>query len=240
VDVPRKEQGVKADIVQQTSVAAPVAAPVATPEDSTVSEMVEPEKIATVETEPLKLNGSLPTIVLNPGNDEMPPYEPNNTVIEEYSPEGQGQEKVMDSDDEEEEVKITSLEDQIKDLEEEIERKSSFSGSYQPEEENQDTPVVMETTVPKTSNNVQSSPQAGSHVVNSTKSGPEAAPSSGGGCCRMFLFTFFFVFLTVTVTAIALMSSNLEHPLLTQLRLHLQFVNPVRDYITDRVQSLMS
>ncbi|XP_056021884.1 FERM domain-containing protein 5-like isoform X3 [Ostrea edulis] len=236
VDVPRKEQGVKADIVQQTSVSAPVA----TPEDSTVSEMVEPEKITTVETEPPKLNGSLPTIVLNPGNDEMPPYEPNNTVIEEQSPEGQGQENVPDSDDEEEEVKKPSLEDQIKDLEEEIERKSSFSGSYQPEEEDQDTPIVMETTVPKASNNVQSSPLTGSHVVNSTKSTPEVAPSSGGGCCRMFLFTFFFVFLTLTVTAIALLSSNLEHPLLTQLRLHLQFVDPVREYIMDRIHSIMS
>ncbi|XP_062580054.1 FERM domain-containing protein 5-like isoform X2 [Saccostrea cucullata] len=239
VDVPSKEPSIKADIVQ-APVTAPVAAPVATPEDSVVSEVVEPEKITATETEPLKQNGSLPATVLNPQSDEMPPYEPNHTVIEEQSPvkEGQGRQEISDSDEDEEEVVKPSLEDQIKDLEEEIERKSSFSGSYQPEAEVQEEAVL--TTVPKSSNNILSAPLTQNHVGNSTKSTAVETTSTGGGCCRMFLFTFFFVFLTLTVTAITLLSSNLDHPLLTQLRQHLQFVNPVRDYVMDRINSFLS
>ncbi|XP_061172921.1 FERM domain-containing protein 5-like isoform X2 [Saccostrea echinata] len=235
VDVPSKEPSIMADIVQQ----APVTAPVATPEDSIVSEVVEPEKITATETEPLKQNGSLPAIVLNSESEEMPPYEPNHTVIEEQSPvkEGKGHQEISDSD-EEEEVKKPSLEEQLKDLEEEIERKSSFSGSYQPEADVQEEVIL--TTVPKSSNNVQSSPHKQNHLGTSTKSTAVEPTSTGSGCCRMFLFTFFFVFLTLTVTAIALLSSNLDHPLLTQLRQHLQFVNPVRDYVMDRINSFFS
>lgn len=244
VDVPVREPAKKIEVVQPATTIAQVTAPVATPEDSIVSEIVEPEKTTTTETEPPKQNGSIPTVVLNSGNDEIPPYEPNFTVIEEPSPVKEGSVRAPsdseDDDVEENEAKKTSLEDQIKDLEEEIERKSSFSGSYQPVENVQEETVVKETVVPKASNNVQSTPNSENHVGNSTKSMTEEAQSGGGGCCRVFLLTFFFIFLTLTVTAIALLNSSLDHPLLTQLRQHVQFLNPARDYIMHRLNSFLS
>lgn len=247
VDVPKREPAKKIEVVQPATTIAQVTAPVATPEDSVVSEIVEPEKTTSTETEPPKQNGSIPTVVLNSGNDEIPPYEPNFTVIEDPSPvkEDSVQRAQPDSDDDEDEVeeneaKKTSLEDQIKDLEEEIERKSSFSGSYQPEENVQEEIVIKETVVPKASNNVQSTPNSENHVGNSTKSVTEEPQSGGGGCCRVFLLTFFFIFLTLTVTAIALLNSSLDHPLLTQLRQHVQFLNPARDYVMHRMNSFMS
>lgn len=244
MDVPVREPAKKIEVVQPATTIAQVTAPVATPEDSIVSEIVEPEKTTTTETEPPKQNGSIPTVVLNSGNDEIPPYEPNFTVIEEPSPVKEGSVRApSDSEDdevEENETKKTSLEDQIKDLEEEIERKSSFSGSYQPVENVQEETVVKETVVPKASNNVQSKPNSENHVGNSTKSMTEEAQSGGGGCCRVFLLTFFFIFLTLTVTAIALLNSSLDHPLLTQLRQHVQFLNPARDYIMHRLNSFLS
>lgn len=247
VDVPKREPAKKIEVVQPATTIAQVTAPVATPEDSVVSEIVEPKKTTSTETEPPKQNGSIPTVVLNSGNDEIPPYEPNFTVIEDPSPvkEDSVQRAQPDSDDDEDEVeeneaKKTSLEDQIKDLEEEIERKSSFSGSYQPEENVQEETVIKETVVPKASNNVQSTPNSENHVGNSTKSVTEEPQSGGGGCCRVFLLTVFFIFLTLTVTAIALLNSSLDHPLLTQLRQHVQFLNPARDYIMHRMNSFMS
>nr|XP_022330368.1 FERM domain-containing protein 5-like isoform X3 [Crassostrea virginica] len=250
VDVPNRESAKKPEVVQPVVTIATVTAPVATPEDSIVSEIVEPEKTTSTEMDqPLKQNGSIPSVVLNSGEEVLPPYEPNFTVIEEQSPvkAASVQEAAVDSDEDEddeeekeEDTKKPSLEDQIRNLEEEIERKSSFSGSYQPEADVQETPVVMETVVPKVSNNIQSSPDIENHVGNSTKSPTEEPASSGAGCCRVFLLTFFFIFITLTVTAIVLLNSNLDHPLLTELRHHVQFINPARDYIRDRMNKLMS
>ena len=118
--------------------------------------------------------------------------------------------------DQEEDAKAAkSLEDQIIELEKEYERKT--------EEQNH---VPKETIEATTAGKTESQPD-------------KAAPKKGGcSCVRVLATTFFFVFLTLTVALCVVMFSDIQHPVMNELRTHLHFLDPTRDYILDKYNSV--
>ncbi|KAJ8304098.1 hypothetical protein KUTeg_017681, partial [Tegillarca granosa] len=214
----------KAEVIPPSPI---VKAPVALPE--LVVESVESKEVNMLKSEPPpKLNGSIPTAVMETTFDAMPAYEPNQTMEDS-------------SEDEVIEAK-PSLEDQLKNLEEEIIRKDSFRETNHVDAE-KTSPVVNEVVMPCKVNNVESTPNTNTNSKIQEKTTPSSivqepppSKSKGVSCCRVILFTFMFVFLTLTVVMVVVLNSNIDHPFVNEFREHLKFVTPVRDYITDKVQ----
>lgn len=215
----------KAEVIPPSPV---VKAPMALPE--LVVESVESKEVNMLKSEPPpKLNGSIPTGVMETTFDVTPPYEPNQTIEDS-------------SEDEIIEAK-PSLEDQLKNLEEEIIRKESFRETNHVDAE-KTSPVVNEVVMPCKVNNVESTPNTNTNskiqgeTTPSVVQEPPTPKSKGASCCRIILFTFMFVFLTLTVVMVVVYNSNIDHPFVNEFRDHLKFVTPVRDYITDKVQGI--
>ena len=220
-----------------------IVAPMAPHEDSSLDEVIEHENVVQVESMgSKKMNGSVPSHVLETSIDTLPNYEPEQTILDDTVT------KVTteydESYDTEDDVINTSLEDQIKDLEEYITRKDS-----EPMQPNnvgvaQEEPVVEETVEPVMSNSNQSAlPSPKENDVSQVTAKPTNAvdnkKSNGVGCCKIMFFTFFFIFVTLTVTLIVILNSNIQHPLLNELRHRMEFIDPVRDYITHKMNTIL-
>jgi hypothetical protein len=180
--------------------------------------------------------------VLETSIDTLPNYEPEQTILDntvtkvttEYD----------ESYDTEDDVINTSLEDQIKDLEEYITRKDSEPMQPNNVGVTQEEPVVEETVEPVMSNSNQSAlPSPKENDVSQVTAKPTNAvdnkKSNGVGCCKIMFFTFFFIFVTLTVTLIVILNSNIQHPLLNELRHRMEFIDPVRDYITHKMNTIL-
>ncbi|KAL5004969.1 hypothetical protein ScPMuIL_018425 [Solemya velum] len=203
VDVPG-HSSVAASKVEILQKGPHVHAPLASQEE-VIIEDIKPQSTATVETSaPCKENGGIPTLVIGDSFELSQAYEPEISVLEtggDISPK-------------------PSLDDQIKELEEQWDRIKSEPNHVSP---------------------LESTPAKPQNAANKTESGnPSGALKKPAGisCCRILLYTFFFVFLTLTVLTVVLLNSNIEHPLVTELHEHFAFVIPVRDYIQDRVHSV--
>ncbi|KAK3098300.1 hypothetical protein FSP39_018095, partial [Pinctada imbricata] len=237
VDVPGGKTNTVA--VAELSPTGPIVkAPMAKPEETAIEEDIKPQETIATEVAP-KLNGGIPSVVVE-GPDELPPYEPNQTVTEE--PQGRGDEdtsvnKEESEEEEEEESRKSrpSLEDQIKDLEEQMERKLIFTESNHVDRKDESP----ETITPQTTNHVQGTPVTENDTKPQTDV-PEPTKPRGASCCKIFIMTFFVIFLTLTVTALVIMNSNSKHEAVVKIQEHLQFVNPVRDFISDKVNLIMS
>lgn len=179
-------------------------APLASQEE-VIIEDIKPQTASSVEAHvPHKENGGIPTLVLEDSIELAQAYEPEISVLEtggDISPK-------------------PSLDEQIKELEEQWDRIRSEPNHVGP---------------------LESTPAKPQNAANKTESGnPSGALKKPAGisCCRILLYTFFFVFLTLTVLTVLLLNSNIEHPLVTELHEHFAFVIPVRDYIHDRMHSV--
>ena len=202
------------------------------PQEDIVIEKVEPVQASaqeTVNTPPspvkeIKTNGAIPTISLD---ESLLPYEPEQTIIDDLIEESSAPIIERHPDTPEEITSRVSLEQQLRDLEEEVARKESFSKSNHVEE-----PITEENI---TSNNVQPTNNIESvKGVNSNQVSP--APPKGVSCCRVFMYTFFFLCLTLTVVIVVLVHSDIKHPLLDQVKQQVKFIDPVRDYLLHSMQ----
>ena len=128
-----------------------------------------------------------------------------------YEPE----ETVLDQDDEK---NAKSLEEQVLELEKEYEKM---------QQENH----IEDTVQPSKVANTESTPTMPSQSSSE-------APKKGGSCGKILAFTFFSIFVTLTVTACVVMFSDIQHPFMQQLRSHLTFLEPTRDFILDKYQEI--
>lgn len=218
-----------------------IVAPMAPQEDSSLDEVIEHQNVVQVESMAAKkMNGSVPTHVLETSIDSLPNYEPEQTILDDSVT------KVTteydESYDTEDDIQNTSLEDQIKDLEEYITRKDSEP--MQPNHVGQEELVIEETVEPVKSNRNQSAlPSPKENDVSQATVIPtnevDNKKPNGVGCCKIMFFTFFFIFVTLTVTLIVILNSNIQHPLLNELRHQLEFIDPVRDYITHKMNTIL-
>ncbi|XP_071166550.1 FERM domain-containing protein 5-like isoform X18 [Mytilus edulis] len=242
IDVTHKETKEKSSPVTNLAPSPIVVAPMAASEDSSLDEVIEHNKVVQVESEPpKKMNGSVPTHVLETTFDSMPNYEPEQTILEDSINNLAGYDESYDT---EEDVTKSSLEDQIKDLEDYIIKKDS-----EPQQSNHVTkqePVLEETVAPVKSNRNQSAPPAQKeNDVSPVTAQPasqvvEEKPKNGGvGCCKILFFTLFFILVTLAVTLIVILNSNIKHPMVSELRKQFKFIDPVRDYITHKVHAIL-
>ena len=72
----------------------------------------------------------------------------------------------------------------------------------------------------------------------SQKEAKEAPKKGGCSCVKLMGVTFFSVFLTLTVAVCVVMFSDIQHPVMNDLRTHLHFLEPTRDYIRDTYNSM--
>lgn len=210
-------------------------------EDSSLDEVIEHNIAPVVESSPpKKMNGTVVTHVLETTFDAntTPDYEPEQTILEDSIQKGP---EIDESYDTEEDVTKSSLEDQIRDLEDYIIRKDS-----EPAMPNHVTeePVIEDMVQPvKTERNQSAAPKE--NDVTPVTATPktqviEGKENNGGvGCCKILFFTFFFIFVTLTVTLVVILNSDIKHPMLTELRQQLKFIDPVRDFITHKVQAIL-
>ena len=110
-----------------------------------------------------------------------------------------------------------SLEDQIMELEKEYERKT--------EEQNHISTTVQE-EAPKTVK------------LESQQENKAVAKKGGCSCVKVLAMTFFSVFLTLSVGVCVVMFSDIQHPVMNELRTHLHFLDPTRDYILDQYNAV--
>ncbi|XP_021346087.1 FERM domain-containing protein 5-like isoform X3 [Mizuhopecten yessoensis] len=222
-----------------------VKAPVAVEEDVTIVETIEAVQ-ATVQQSPVKVNGVIPSLVSpEAAEDELPIYEPNLSLIEDEIIEDRKDKDEVDQQEEEDSAPKMSLDEQIRSLEEEILRKDSFSKTNNHVEAEVSGPVLTETVEPQMNNKVGSAPPSSQAVDSSLTNHSQATPDSpvvpkksGPSCCAMFMFTLVFIVLTLAIVAIVIYNSNINHPIAKQLKQQMKFVEPVRDYISHRVQSI--
>lgn len=156
-----------------------------------------------------KQNGGIP-IIVTPAND--------STFDDSYNVSYDPEDSVFGQEDDAKAAK--SLEDQIVELEREYERKA--------EEQNHiSAAVVQETEAPKA-------------VVTESQREDKVAPPKKGGCscARVLATTFFSVFFALTIAACVVMFSDIQHPVMDELRTHLHFLNPARDFILDKYNSV--
>ncbi|XP_052100339.1 FERM domain-containing protein 5-like isoform X6 [Mytilus californianus] len=242
IDVTQKETKEKSSPVTNLAPSPIVVAPMAASEDSSLDEVIEHNKVVQVESEPpKKMNGSVPTHVLETTFDSMPNYEPEQTILEDSINNVTGYDESYDT---EEDVTKSSLEDQIKDLEDYIIKKDSEP--QQPNHVTQQEPVIEETVAPVKSERNQSAPPSQKEndispvTAQPANQAVEEKPKSGGvGCCKILFFTLFFIFVTLAVTLIVILNSNIKHPMVSELRQQFKFIDPVRDYITHKVRAIL-
>lgn len=242
IDVTQKETKEKSSPVTNLAPSPIVVAPMAASEDSSLDEVIEHNKVVQIESEPpKKMNGSVPTHVLETTFDSMPNYEPEQTILEDSINNATGYDESYDT---EEDVTKSSLEDQIKDLEDYIIKKDSEP--QQPNHVTQQEPVMEETVAPvKSERNQTAPPSQKENDISPVTAQPanqavEEKPKSGGvGCCKILFFTLFFIFVTLAVTLIVILNSNIKHPMVSELRQQFKFIDPVRDYITHKVRAIL-
>ncbi|XP_033750839.1 FERM domain-containing protein 5-like isoform X2 [Pecten maximus] len=223
-----------------------VKAPVAVAEDVTIPETIEAVQ-AVEQQSPVKVNGVIPSQAsLESADNELPNYEPNLSLIEdEIIVDGSKDEDEIDDKEEEDSAPKISLDEQIKSLEEEILRKDSFSKTNNHVEPEVAGQVMTETVEPQVNNKAGSAPISSNAVDTSsanhrqaTTDSPVVPKKSGPSCCAVFMFTLLFIVLTLAMVAVVIYNSNINHPIAKQLKQQMKFVEPVRDYITHRVQSI--
>lgn len=59
-------------------------------------------------------------------------------------------------------------------------------------------------------------------------------------CKKVFAYTFFSLFLTLTVSVCVVMFSDVKHPIADEMRNHLTFLEPTRDFLFDKYQELLN
>lgn len=110
-----------------------------------------------------------------------------------------------------------SLEEQVLELEKEVENmeRNHVSDRIKPEQ------TVTQESKPNTSK--------------------EAVPKKGGcSCKKVFAYTFFSLFLTLTVSVCVVMFSDMNHPVANEMRTHLTFLEPTRDFLLHKYQELVN
>lgn len=267
IDAPTNEVKIEQSPITQIPPSPEIVAPMAAQEDSSLDEVIEHDRVVQIEcvppkkvesvppkkAEPVapkkvesaaskKMNGSVHTDVLETSIDTLPNYEPNQTILDDSV--FKVTSEYDESYDTEEDGTKSSLEDQIKDLEEYITRKDSEPLEFNHVGVVKAEPVVEETVEPVVSNRSHSALPSVNEI--GTKPAVIQPPadvtpekSNGVGCCKIVFFTFFFIFVTLTVTLIVILNSNIQHPLLNELRHHLEFIDPVRDYITHKMNTIL-
>ena len=147
-------------------------------------------------------------IIVTPANDDIVEEGHNLSYDPDVSEYGQ----------EDDAIAAKSLEDQIVELEKEYERKT--------EEQNNISATVQEV-------------EASKGVKLESQQEIKAAAKKGGcSCVKVFAMTFFSVFLTLAVGVCVVMFSDIQHPIMNELRTHLHFLEPTRDYILDKYNSV--
>ncbi|XP_069137595.1 FERM domain-containing protein 5-like isoform X1 [Argopecten irradians] len=238
VDVEGLDSSPKVETIPTSPI---VKAPVAVEEDVTIQDVIEPVQAA-VQQSPVKVNGVIPsTTELN--DNELPNYEPNLSLIEDEIIPDKKDEELVDDKEEEDSPPRISLDEQIKSLEEEILRKDSFSKTNNHVEPEMAGDVVTETIKPQVNNKAESAPMSSTDTATAnhrpaTTDTAVVPKKSGASCCAVFMFTLLFIVLTLAVVAVVIYNSNINHPIAKQLKQQMKFVEPVRDYISHRVQSV--
>lgn len=238
VDVEGLDSSPKVETIPTSPI---VKAPVAVEEDVTIQDVIEPVQAA-VQQSPVKVNGVIPsTTELN--DNELPNYEPNLSLIEDEIIPDKKEEELVDDKEEEDSPPRISLDEQIKSLEEEILRKDSFSKTNNHVEPEMAGDVVTETIKPQVNNKAESAPMSRTDTATAnhrpaTTDTAVVPKKSGASCCAVFMFTLLFIVLTLAVVAVVIYNSNINHPIAKQLKQQMKFVEPVRDYISHRVQSV--
>lgn len=244
IDAPPKETKEETTPVSHVAPSPLIVAPMAAQEDSSLDEVIEHNIAPVLETSPpKKMNGSVVTHVLETTFDAnvTPDYEPEQTILEDSVQ--KVQQEIDESYDTEEDATKSSLEEQIRDLENYIIRKDS-----EPQEPNhvKEEPVIEEMVQPvKAEKNQSAVPAPKENDVSPVIATPttqvvESKANNGGiGCCKILFITFFFIFVTLAVTLVVILNSNIKHPMLTELRHQLKFIDPVRDFITHKVQAIL-
>ncbi|XP_046574421.1 FERM domain-containing protein 5-like isoform X16 [Haliotis rubra] len=153
------------------------------------------------------VNGSVPVdpSFLETSTDSMPSYQPNMT---------------MDDDEEDDKTPKPSLDEQIKQLEQQYEKITS--------DQNHITP----------GGKVGASPKAAPASTGTSKSPPKS--SMCATCCKVLTYSILFAVLLMAVTVVVLFYTKLDHPLLDEGRKQLQFLEPVKHYIDDSVEAIAS
>ena len=138
---------------------------------------------------------------------------PESEVSLPYSPEDTVYEP-------EEDAKVAkSLEEQVLELEKEVEKL--------------DTNHVEERIAPVKTVTAESKPNISNNAAVAQK-------SSGSSCKKVFAYTFFSLFLTLTVSVCVVMFSDVKHPIANEIRNHLTFLEPTRDFLLHKYQELVN
>lgn len=191
-----------------------VKAPIATWEDTSIEEeMVVPESAKSIAT--MKQNGGIPIIVTSPSDSMV-----SDTSLS-YNP----QDSLFEHDDDDKVAK--SLDEQMAELEKEYD---------QMQEMNHVSPVSEAPVEAAKVASVESQPNHTSPAAVV----PQKKPSSRCSCGRVFGYTLFSVFLTLTVSVCVLMFSDIQHPVMNEVRSHLTFLEPARDFVQDKYNELMN
>ncbi|KAL3867215.1 hypothetical protein ACJMK2_044433 [Sinanodonta woodiana] len=217
VDVPGQE--IVAEVLPTSPI---IKAPVLSLDSGEVKEVIVPQKVGSVEAGHPTILVTSPSADFSQMEDMPSSYQPEMTLMDDF----------------EQEVKSTkSLEDQVRELEEEYDRMQERN-HVSPISS---TPNKSERFDPVQSNKLES-------VINDTKvstkesSKPTSTlPKSSGSstCCKFVVYTSLFVVLTLTVTITIIMFSDVQHPLVNELRQHLSFLEPTRDFLRDKYHSLL-
>lgn len=128
--------------------------------------------------------------------------------------------------------KRLSLDDQIKQLEQQWDR-------IRHEQSNNvgDKKVGEETVKAASTLQAEATPNhKGDNFIAGDASAKMAKPRRS--CCRVIVYTFFFLFVTTAVSILFLVRSDIQHPYVSEMRAQLRHIEPMRDYINNQVQSL--
>ncbi|XP_067666600.1 FERM domain-containing protein 5-like isoform X10 [Haliotis asinina] len=153
------------------------------------------------------VNGSVPVdpSFLETSIDSMPSYQPNMT---------------MDDDEEDDKTPKPSLDEQIKQLEEQYEKITSDQNHIAP------------------GGKIGAAPKAAPASTGTSKSPPKSSVCAT--CCKVLTYSILFAVLLMAVTFVVLFYTKFDHPLLDEGRKQLQFLEPVKHYIDDSVEAIAS
>ncbi|XP_046350854.2 FERM domain-containing protein 5-like isoform X15 [Haliotis rufescens] len=202
VDVPGNAFGAQTSspIVQESPV---LQAPLAAEEKFDMQKVQAVSASAPGQKTPV--NGSVPvdSSFLETSIDSMPSYQPNMT---------------MDDEEEDERTPKPSLDEQIKQLEEQYEKITSDQNHIAP------------------GGKVGgAAPKANPAPTSSSKSPPKSMCAT---CCKVLTYSILFAVLLMVVTFVVLFYTKFDHPLLDEGRKQLQFLEPVKHYIDDSVEAI--
>lgn len=138
---------------------------------------------------------------------------PESEVSLPYAPE----ETVYEPEEDEKAAK--SLEEQVLELEKEL--------------ENMERNHVGERFTPVQTVTTESKP-------NTTSNNAVTPQKNRCSCKKVFAYTFFSLFLTLTVSVCVVMFSDVNHPVANEMRHHLTFLEPTRDFLLHKYQELVN